>query len=39
MLQGTFALYDNERVIGKVIEPERLKGRKVGDIIYIKEVP
>ena len=30
--------FECTNIIGKVIEPERLKGMKVGDIIYIKEV-
>ncbi|MCG2728398.1 MAG: methanogenesis marker 3 protein, partial [Candidatus Methanoperedenaceae archaeon] len=30
--------FECTNIIGKVIEPERLKGLKVGDIIYIKEV-
>ncbi len=30
--------FECTNIIGKVIEPERLKGIKVGDIIYIREV-
>ncbi|MDP2845213.1 MAG: methanogenesis marker 3 protein, partial [Candidatus Methanoperedens sp.] len=30
--------FECTNIIGKVIEPERLKGMKVGDIIYIREV-
>ncbi len=31
--------FESTNIIGKVIEPKRLKGIKVGDIIYIQEVP
>jgi putative methanogenesis marker protein 3 len=30
--------FESTNIIGKVIEPERLKGLKQGDIIYIREV-
>ncbi|MCZ7403518.1 MAG: hypothetical protein O8C67_01120 [Candidatus Methanoperedens sp.] len=30
--------FECTNIIGKVIEPERLKGLKAGDIIYIREV-
>lgn len=30
--------FECTNIVGKVLEPERLKGRKVGDIIYIREV-
>lgn len=30
--------FECTNIIGKVVEPERLKGVKVGDIIYIREV-
>ncbi len=31
--------FECTNIIGKVIEPQRLKGIKAGDIVYIKEIP
>jgi putative methanogenesis marker protein 3 len=30
--------FESTNIIGKIIEPERLKGMKVGDIVYIREI-
>jgi len=30
--------FESTNIIGKIIEPERLKGMQVGDIVYIREI-